>query len=531
MFELSVAIKYLTPRWRQLSVSIISLISILVIALVVWLVVVFFSVTSGLTNSWIDKMIALTAPVRITPTEEYYNSYYYNVDSISGNSSYQLQSLREKLVQPITDPYNPMEDEEIPSDWPAADRDASQKTKDLVKLVFSSVASLDAKFQKPSASVFEATSAQLRLFIEKNGRSLIEQTLFLGSYDPENTLLNHSVLPITKAGIDNFHRSIFRTNDDRIASSAENKSQEFALAASGKTPALWFDKGLPTPNHFGNPILLPKSYRDAGAAVGDLGSLGFSFPTASAIQELKVPIYVAGFYDPGIIPSGGKFAIANQELVSEIRSAQGQEGSHIFPTTGINIRLADRDQADAVKAALIAQFEAKGISPYWKVDTYKDYEFSRDLIKQLGSEKRLFSLLAAIIIIVACSNIISMLIILVNDKKKEIGILRSMGATSLSIMIIFGTCGIVMGVAGSLIGTLAAFVTLQNLQSIVDLISRIQGYEMFNPLFYGDTLPSKISVEAFMFVVGVTGIISLLAGVIPAVKACLLKPSATLRAE
>ena len=60
MYELSVARKYLIPRWRQLSVSIISLISILVIALVVWLIVVFFSVKDGLENGWIEKLVALT---------------------------------------------------------------------------------------------------------------------------------------------------------------------------------------------------------------------------------------------------------------------------------------------------------------------------------------------------------------------------------------------------------------------------------------------------------------------------------------
>ncbi|MCP5507549.1 MAG: ABC transporter permease, partial [Chlamydiales bacterium] len=86
MFELSVALKYLTPRWKQLSVSIISLISILVISLVVWLIVVFFSVAYGLEKGWTHKLIAMTAPVRITPTEDYYHSYYYQIDSISANS-------------------------------------------------------------------------------------------------------------------------------------------------------------------------------------------------------------------------------------------------------------------------------------------------------------------------------------------------------------------------------------------------------------------------------------------------------------
>src|ERR1700704_6021378 len=96
MFELSVALKYLIPRRRQLSVSIISLISVLVIALVVWLIVVFFSVTNGLEKNWIQKLTALTAPLRITPTEAYYNSYYYQIDSISDASQYNPKTIREK---------------------------------------------------------------------------------------------------------------------------------------------------------------------------------------------------------------------------------------------------------------------------------------------------------------------------------------------------------------------------------------------------------------------------------------------------
>src|SRR5215211_5232959 len=99
---------------------------------------------------------------------------------------------------------------------------------------------------------------------------------------------------------------------------------------------------------------------------------------------------------------------------------------------------------------------------------------------ELQSQKHLFMLIAIVIIIVACSNIISMLIILVNDKKNEIGILRSMGATSQSIAAIFGICGVVMGFLGSLVGILAAIFTLNNLQALIRLISSIQGYDMFN---------------------------------------------------
>jgi len=184
-----------------------------------------------------------------------------------------------------------------------------------------------------------------------------------------------------------------------------------------------------------------------------------------------------------------------------------------------------------LKNQLERSLKAKGLSKYWKVETFRDYEFTKDIIHQLQSEKHLFSLLAGIIMAVACSNIISMLIILVNDKKLEIGILRSMGATSFSIAAIFGLSGMLMGVFGSIVGILAAIVTLKNIQTIIDFMSQLQGYEVFNPSFYGHGLSSEISIETLVFVLLATAGLSLIAGVVPAIKACLLKPSDILKTE
>src|SRR5271168_872733 len=108
MFEILVAIKYLLPKKRQLSVSLISLMSVLVISLVVWLVLVFLSVTDGIEKKWLDKLTSLHAPLRITPTEAYYASYYYQIDSFSAASQFHSKTLIEKQEAPFSDPYNPL---------------------------------------------------------------------------------------------------------------------------------------------------------------------------------------------------------------------------------------------------------------------------------------------------------------------------------------------------------------------------------------------------------------------------------------
>lgn len=526
MFELSIAFKYLAPRWRQLSVSIISLISIFVIALVVWLVVVFFSVTYGLEKSWVQRLIALTAPVRITPTPAYYNSYYYLIDQHSVASGYAPKSITEKLQANNTDPYDPAMDGDLPETLPLPDNHADGNMKDLVKTAFQTISTLP-NVQGLSASPFEVAITNLQMQLDRFGTlstedTILSQTAYIGPFDQDNHTLVQAILPTTTQELSHLLRVLHK----HYRGDAYLTTYFLRTKWINKSTAL---SALPTDPLFGEAILVPKSFRQSGVSLGDRGFLSYYAPTMSSIQEQRIPYYVAGFYDPGIIPIGGKYILANPEVISLVRSATPSDGNPL--SNGINVRFNDIAMADQVKSGLQHALKQAGVDRYWTVETYRDYEFTRDLIQQLRSERNLWTLLSTVIIIVACSNIISMLIILVNNKRLEIGILRAMGASSFSIALIFGICGMVMGMAGSFIGIVAALLTLYNLQSLVDFIGHLQGYEMFNPLFYGDTLPNQLSPEALLFVVTTTACISLVAGVVPALKASLMRPSTILRAE
>lgn len=651
MFELSVARKYLAPRWRQLSVSIISLISILVIALVVWLIVVFFSVTNGLEKGWVQKLIALTAPIRVTPTQAYYDSHYFLVDSISANSDYATKSIREKLEAASSDPYDPNSDEEPPANWKEPVYNADGSLKDIVKDTFAAIQTVDGV----TAKDFEVTMSNLKLKMVRTGgnqqtQAVITQSTYLGSIDLQNPSLQQTLRPITAEDFSNSLYMLSLSADDDVgyagpkslqanlqsffntATITELKPKQAAwslprnlipeqavfqaiLLKDGKIlltnqlpkgskilklekrdgqvfvddvslaagidivtdiPAISatvVEKSLETAKRLtdiqfevafklqgvpvkgvlsygndltiaqaqlknaepvwkqtsGDGILVPKAFKESGVLVGDRGYISYYTPTTSSVQEQRLPIYVAGFYDPGIISIGGKFILADPEIVSLIRSAHQQDQTTY--SNGINVRFDDLEKADTVKAALLAALKKAGVEQYWTVETYKEYDFTKDLLEQLKSDKTLFTLISTIIIIVACSNIISMLIIMVNDKKTEIGILRSMGASCGSIAAIFGICGIVMGMLGSLIGTFTAYITLKNLDSLILALNSLQGHNAFNPVFYGDTLPNEISYEALVFVVAATTAISLIAGIVPAIKASLLRPSAILRSE
>ncbi len=500
MFEFSVACKYLIPRWRQLSVSIISLVSIFVISLVVWLILVFFSITNGLEKNWVEKLIALMAPVRIVPTEAYYNSYYYQIDSISEASGYTYKTLREKSVAMQTDPYDPEYDEEQPLNWAMPDTDESGRVKDLVKLAEQAVHSVH--LVKPETSFFETAIGNLHLNLQRaDGVTQLNQSTYLGSFDPKNRELAKTLIVDTAS------------KKSRNAQAVSIKEGEMAM------PSI---PGVES-------ILLPKSFRDDGVLVGDRGTISYKAPTTSSVQEQQVPVYVVGFYDQGVTPIGGRFVWGRPELIAMVST--GYDMSAGPAATGINVRFDQYEQAGDVKREIVQNLKTLGIADYWNVETYREYPFTKELLEQQSSQRNLFTIISIVIILVACSNIVSLLVILVNDKKTEIGVLRSMGATSTSIAAIFGFCGLIMGLLGSLMGIAFAVATLRHIDFLINAISYLQGHELFNAHFYGDVIPNELSSEALTFVLIATVLTSLVSGVVPALKASLMKPADILRAD
>ncbi len=142
IFELATALRYLVPRRSHLSQSIVALLSVGIIALVVWLLTLFLSITEGIEREWHGKLTSLHAPIQITPTEKYYSSYYYQVDSLAEASSYTFKTLREKKNALSTDPYDASIDLALPPyvDPPVLNKNGSLK--DLVKDTFSAVQQL-----------------------------------------------------------------------------------------------------------------------------------------------------------------------------------------------------------------------------------------------------------------------------------------------------------------------------------------------------------------------------------------------------
>jgi lipoprotein-releasing system permease protein len=125
---------------------------------------------------------------------------------------------------------------------------------------------------------------------------------------------------------------------------------------------------------------------------------------------------------------------------------------------------------------------------------------------------------------VAAFAIIGHLVLLVAEKRKEIGILKAIGASNPSISAVFFSVGMTIGVVGTVAGSIVGL-TLIWLQNTFKLI-RLAG-----DVYQIDYLPMKLSTGDFILIIGSTLVIALLATIIPARRAGALQPVDVLRYE
>jgi lipoprotein-releasing system permease protein len=167
--------------------------------------------------------------------------------------------------------------------------------------------------------------------------------------------------------------------------------------------------------------------------------------------------------------------------------------------------------------------------PFWTKDWM---EMNRNLFSALRLEKIAMFIILVLIVLVAAFNIISTLIMVVMEKNKDIAILKSMGASSRSILKIFTIEGGVIGVVGTILGTILGLGAAFNLEKITDFVERLFGFKILSSdVYYIDKLPSQVNPMDVILIVLTAVLISLLATLYPAWRASKLDPAEALRYE
>jgi len=193
--------------------------------------------------------------------------------------------------------------------------------------------------------------------------------------------------------------------------------------------------------------------------------------------------------------------------------------------SGINVQLDDFDKAFEVKKKIVQKLGYPYYARTW-------IERNKNLFRAIQTEKVVMFIILVVAIIIAAFNISSTLVMTVMEKTKDIGILKSLGASPQSIMKIFLFQGCIVGVFGTLLGVGAGYFIIKNIDKIADLVSRMFGFEVFpKDIYLFDSIPAYISTFDTAVIAVCAVLISTAAAVYPAWKASILKPVEALRYE
>ena len=193
--------------------------------------------------------------------------------------------------------------------------------------------------------------------------------------------------------------------------------------------------------------------------------------------------------------------------------------------SGLSVRLSQLEQASAAKRRLISSLG----EPY-VVKTWMD--LNPILFGALHLEKIVMFVILTLIIVVAALNIVSMLIMVVMEKTKDIGILRSLGATRWSIASLFLLQGCTVGMLGTGLGLAGGIALSSRLSALAKWLEQTFGISVFPPtIYYLDRIPTHISSTDVTMVVTAAFLLTLGASIYPAMRAARLVPVEAIRYE
>lgn len=193
--------------------------------------------------------------------------------------------------------------------------------------------------------------------------------------------------------------------------------------------------------------------------------------------------------------------------------------------SGLRIKLDDVFNAPQITQKLSNELAADYIVSDWTMA-------HENFFKAIKTEKTVMFIILLLIVAVAAFNIVSTLVMVVTDKRGDIAILKTQGLTSRSVMGIFMVLGTVIGLFGTILGTVGGVLLALNAGHIVnDIEKAFKVHFLPADVYYISDLPSKLMWTDVTTIALMAFVLSLLATIYPAWQASKINPAEVLRYE
>jgi len=232
--------------------------------------------------------------------------------------------------------------------------------------------------------------------------------------------------------------------------------------------------------------------------------------------------------------SSGMYNFDQRHLYCSLSAAQEflhQDGC----ITQMAVRVDDYDSDVVLKqvvsdiAEILSESERRGFNR----DSIKTWKEQRaGLLQAVKAERGLTTILLFLVVVVAGFMLLAVLSLMVLEKRRDIGIIRSLGGTVKGVAGIFLTEGLIIGLIGSGIGVLLGYLVVMNLNPIANVIEDWTGWHPFpEDVYILEEIPAIWNPETAFLIVAVTIAMSFLFSIIPAIRAARMEPVEAIRHE
>ncbi|HTY94786.1 MAG TPA: lipoprotein-releasing ABC transporter permease subunit [Steroidobacteraceae bacterium] len=225
----------------------------------------------------------------------------------------------------------------------------------------------------------------------------------------------------------------------------------------------------------------------------------------------------AGDFDASVQDQDGALLLANIASLRAMGAAAGD--------LGLRLKYVNALDAPAMSSRLRRLLPADLQIIDWTVD-------NASYFRAIRIETTMMSLILLLIVAVAAFNIVAMLVMTVTDKRNDIAILRTLGASPRTVMGVFITQGLVIGWVGVALGVALGVVLTLNLGRVEPFLERTLGFHLFDPDVYAiTTIPTDLHPGNVAWIAITALVLTLLATLYPALRAAGVPPAEALRYE